>query len=113
MTPPRAADVGCQLKAQGLRASITQHAANVEGELKRFVAKYVAREIEKPYVVKARTIDVSGAIDKAVGNLAPRYGQSEELHLRPGRCARGRDPRARRACSTDETLADRRATKQA
>jgi hypothetical protein len=79
VTPPRAADVGCQLKAQGLRASITQHAANVEGELKRFVAKYVAREIEKPYVVKARTIDVSGAIDKAVGNLAPRYGQSEEL----------------------------------
>ena len=28
---------GCELKAQGLRASITQYAANVEGELKRFV----------------------------------------------------------------------------
>ena len=79
VTPPRAGDVGCELKAQGLRASITQHAANVEGELKRFVAKYVTREIEKPYVVKARTIDVSGAIDKAVGNLAPRYGASEEM----------------------------------
>ena len=79
VTPPRAGEVGCELKAQGLRASITQYAANVEGELKRFVSKYVTREIEKPYVVKARTIDVSGAIDKAVGNLAPRYGQTDEL----------------------------------
>ncbi len=77
--PPRASEVGCELKAQGLRATLTQHAANVEGELKRFVSKYVTRELEKPYVVKARTIDVSGAIDKAVKNLAPRYGEREEL----------------------------------
>ena len=48
VTPPRASDVGCRLKAQGLRASITQHAAHVEGELKRFVSTYVTREIEKP-----------------------------------------------------------------
>ena len=79
VTPPRASDVGCKLKAQGLRASITQHAANVEGELKRFVSKYVTREIEKPYVVKARTIDVSGAIDKAMQSLGPRPGRAEEL----------------------------------
>jgi hypothetical protein len=79
VTPPRPGEVECRLKAQGLRASITQHAANVEGELKRFVSKYVTREIEKPYVVEARTIDVSGAIDKAVGNLGPRYGPAEEL----------------------------------
>ncbi len=79
VTPPRANEVECRLKAQGLRASITQHAANVEGELKRFVSKYVTREIEKPYVVRARTIDVSGAIDKAVANLAPRYGPTDEL----------------------------------
>lgn len=77
--PPRASAVGCELKAQGLRATLTQHAANVEGELKRFVSKYVTRELEKPYVVKARTIDVSGAIDRAVKNLAPRYGETEEL----------------------------------
>ena len=35
----RPSEVGCELKAQGLRASITQHAANVEGELKRFVVE--------------------------------------------------------------------------
>ena len=77
--PPRPAQVGCELKAQGLRASITQHAANVEGELKRFVSKYVAREVEKPYVVKARTIDVSSAIDKAMQSLGPRPNETAEL----------------------------------
>jgi len=79
VTPPTANQVVCRLKAQGLRASITQHAANVEGELKRFVSKYVTRELEKPYVVNARTIDVSGAIDKAMQNLGPRPAQTEEL----------------------------------
>jgi hypothetical protein len=79
VSPPRPSEVGCRLQAQGLRASITQYAANVEGELKRFVSKYVTRELEKPYVVAARTIDVSGAIDKAMSTLGPRPGQAEEL----------------------------------
>jgi hypothetical protein len=79
VTPPRAGEVGCRLKAQGLRASITQHAANVEGELKRFVSKYVTRELEKSYVVNARTIDVSGAIDQAMRSLGPRPERTQEL----------------------------------
>ena len=65
------------LKAHGLRASITQHAANVEGELKRFVSTYVTRELDKPYVVAARTIDVSGAIDKAMATLGPRQPEPD------------------------------------
>jgi hypothetical protein len=77
--PPTPDQVVVRLKAKGLRASITQHAANVEGELKRFVAKYVGREIEKPYVKAARLIDVSGAIDKAVATLAPRPPRAEEM----------------------------------
>jgi hypothetical protein len=79
VTPPTASEVGCRLQAQGLRASITQYAANVEGELKRFVSKYVTRELEKSYVVNARTIDVSGAIDKAMSGLGPRPERTQEL----------------------------------
>ena len=79
VTPPRASEVGCELTAKGLRASITQHAANVEGELKRFVSKYVTRELEKPYVLKARTIDVSSAIDRAMQSLGPRPAETAEL----------------------------------
>ena len=79
VTPPRARDVGCKLRAHGVRASITQHAANVEGELKRFIAKYVAREIDKPYVKSARIIDVSGAIDAAMRTLGPKPAKAEDL----------------------------------
>lgn len=70
--PPSAREVTVQLKAKGLRASIVQHAADVEGELQRFVAKYVGKEIEKPTVQEARVIDVGAAIDRAAGALVPR-----------------------------------------
>lgn len=79
VTPPTAQQVVVRVQAQGVRASITKRAANVEGELQRFVASYVARELDKPYVVAARTIDVSGAIDKAITTLGPRAPQAEEM----------------------------------
>jgi hypothetical protein len=74
--PPRPGQVEVLLTAQGLRASITKYAADVEGELRRFVARYVARELDKDYVLAARLIDVSGAIDKAMTSLAPRSGET-------------------------------------
>jgi hypothetical protein len=70
--PPHAREVVVDLTAVGLRASITKYAADVGGELRRFVARYVARELEKDYVRAARTIDVTGAIDKAMTSLGPR-----------------------------------------
>lgn len=79
VAPPTAEQVICRLKAKGLRASITKRAAGVEGELTRFVAKYVARELDKPYVRAARLIDVSRAIDHAMGSLGPRADRAEEL----------------------------------
>lgn len=70
--PPRTSDVQVQVTAEGIRASIMQRVANVEGELRRFVAKYVARETSKPHIEAARLIDVSAAIDKAWGSIAPK-----------------------------------------
>lgn len=72
VTPPPPAEVVVRLKAQGLRASITSRAANVEGELRRFVAKYVARELGQPYVQQATVINVARAIDGAAAGLGPR-----------------------------------------
>lgn len=76
---PRPDEVEVRVKAQGVRASITKHAANVEGELRRFVASYVAREVDKPYVMAARVIDVSGAIDKAIATLGPRAPRAADM----------------------------------
>ena len=46
-----------------------QRLVGLEGELKRFVAKYVARELEKPHVQRARLIDVSKVIESAWASL--------------------------------------------
>lgn len=65
VTPPTAGQVVVRLQAQGLRAQLMQVAAGVEGELKRFVSKYVRKELGKPYLEEALTIDVATAIDRA------------------------------------------------
>ena len=67
--PPRASEVQVEVKASGLRASVLQRLVGLEGELKRFVAKYVDRELDKPHVQKARLIDVSRVIESAWASL--------------------------------------------
>ena len=79
VTPPDPAAVAVRLKARGLRASLTGRATNVEGELRRFVAKYVARELEQPYVEQATTIDVRAAIDKAAARITPQKEQPSPM----------------------------------
>ncbi|HJQ43083.1 MAG TPA: hypothetical protein VJ831_08360 [Jatrophihabitantaceae bacterium] len=71
--PPTRDDVEVAIHAQTMRASLLQTVGGIEGELRRFVAKYVAREIEKPHIRAARDIDVAariaGAWDRS-GNRA-------------------------------------------
>lgn len=69
--PPKSSEVQVQVQADGIRASIMQRVANVEGELRRFVARYVAREVTKPHIEAARVIDVSAAIDRAWATISP------------------------------------------
>ncbi|MCW2758272.1 MAG: hypothetical protein JWO46_2018 [Nocardioidaceae bacterium] len=69
--PPSADEVQVAVRAEGLRASIVKRVANIEGELRRFVARYVSRELAKPHVQDARLIDVGAMIDKAWDSLRP------------------------------------------
>ena len=71
VTPPHSSDVQVQVQAEGIRASIMQRVANIEGELRRFVARYVAREVSKPHIEAARMIDVAAAIDRAWATISP------------------------------------------
>jgi hypothetical protein len=75
VTPPRPREVGLSLRAQGLRASVLQRVAGVEGEVKRFVATYVAKEVDKPHIRKARVFDVGDQVDRAWASIAP-HGES-------------------------------------
>jgi len=67
--PPSPRDVLISLKAEGLRASMLNKVVGIEGELQRFVARYVSREVQKPSIAKVRVIDVAGAIDGAMKGL--------------------------------------------
>jgi hypothetical protein len=69
--PPRGEDVQVDLRGQGLRASVLQKVAGIDAEVRRFVARYVERELEKPHVLDARMIDVSRAIDRAWASISP------------------------------------------
>lgn len=60
--PPTRHNVEVDLRADGLRASALQAIAGVENELKRTVAKFVAKEIEKGR--DERIIDVERALSK-------------------------------------------------
>jgi hypothetical protein len=70
--PPTKDDVTVALRAQGLRATVVKYAANVDGELRRFIAKYVSRELDGPKIVAARVVDVGAAIERAAGSVIPR-----------------------------------------
>lgn len=76
--PPRDDEITVDLHASGLRASLLQRAAGIEGELRRFVAKYVARELEKPRIRQARLIDVAASIDSAWAGVGVRTRASVE-----------------------------------
>ncbi len=58
-------DVTVTVQAEGLRASVLQRVAGVDREIGRFVARYVARELDKPHIRAARDIDIAGRIDRA------------------------------------------------
>lgn len=72
IAPPTKEQVKVDLQAQGLRAQLLGAAAGVEGELKRFVARYVAKELAKPYLQEATVIDVGAAIERAAKGVGPR-----------------------------------------
>jgi hypothetical protein len=74
VTPPNPDQLKLDLAADGLRAGLLGRIANVDGELRRFVAKYVARELEKPHIAATREIDVGVSIDVAWAGMAPGRG---------------------------------------
>ena len=63
--PPTSRNVTVKLEAERIRSEVLSRVAGVEREIRRFVARYVAREIDKPRIRDARDIDVAARIDRA------------------------------------------------
>ena len=70
--PPRTEEMQVEIRARGMRSSVLQRVADVEGELRRFVAEYVIELLDKPHVLATRTIDVCGVMDGVWAVIAPK-----------------------------------------
>lgn len=55
---PRPSDIAVHVTSRSLRGEILRILAGVDGEIKRFVAAYVAEEIDSPASQQAKIIDV-------------------------------------------------------
>ena len=64
ITPPSGRDVEVKLSTQALRSSMLQRVAGIDREIARFVARYVATEIDKEHIKAARDIDVAARIEE-------------------------------------------------
>lgn len=62
---PHSSEVTVEVKADGRRAEWLRRIAGIDDELRRFVAKYVTRELDKPGIRRAREVDVVPLMDKA------------------------------------------------
>ena len=82
VTPPNPDELELDLAAEGIRAGLLKRIANIDGELRRFVAKYVARELEKPHIEATRIIDVGVSIDVAWAGMAPRRKSEDVVDAR-------------------------------
>lgn len=69
VVPPRAQDVIVGVASKNLRAEFIRAVGQVDAEIKRFIAKYVADEIEQPEVKQARVIDVAAELGRAFESL--------------------------------------------
>jgi hypothetical protein len=69
---PLPSQIRVKLHADGLRANLFNRVIGVDTELQRFVAKYVKREVTKPAIMEARTIDVLKAVEGAWRSVAPK-----------------------------------------
>jgi hypothetical protein len=61
--PPSRRNVDVHMQAEGLRASVLQLVAPIESEVRRSVSRYVAKQLTRPAIQKARVIDVGRVLD--------------------------------------------------
>lgn len=62
---PRASEIELTVRGEGFRAAVLGKVVDVEHELRSFIARYVRRELAKPYVVESCTWDVAALMDRA------------------------------------------------
>jgi hypothetical protein len=73
ITPPHPDDVTISVQSDNRRAAVLQKLTGLDGELRRFIVRFVDRELEKPHVRKAMRIDLVTLIDNAWEHIATQF----------------------------------------
>jgi len=73
ITPPHPDDVSINVQSDNRRAAMLQKLTGLDGELRRFIVRFVDRELEKPHVRKAMRIDLVTLIDNAWEHIAEQF----------------------------------------
>ncbi|HET6165428.1 MAG TPA: hypothetical protein VFE07_01260, partial [Marmoricola sp.] len=73
ITPPHPDDVVMTVESDTRRATVLQKLTGLDGELRRFIVRFVDRELEKPHVRKAMRIDLVTLIDNAWPHIAEQF----------------------------------------
>jgi hypothetical protein len=73
ITPPHPDDVVMTVESDTRRATVLQKLTGLDGELRRFIVRFVERELEKPHVRKAMRIDLVTLIDNAWEHIAAQF----------------------------------------
>jgi hypothetical protein len=61
---PRPSDITVHVSSKSIRGEVLRVVAGVDGEIRRFIAHYVATEIDSPQSQAAQVIDVAAQLDE-------------------------------------------------
>lgn len=73
VTPPHPDAVVMTIASDSRRAAVLQKLTGLDNELRRFIVRFVERELEKPHVVRAMRIDLVNLIDNAWEHIASQF----------------------------------------
>lgn len=73
VTTPSEDEVRIDLSSEQRRSTVLQKLAGLEGELRRFIVRFVERELGKPHIQRATRIHLDQVIDGAWEQIASQF----------------------------------------
>ncbi len=70
---PDESEVRLEVRSSTVRSAALQRMVGLDGELRRFILRFIARELDKPHVQKARRIPLVPLIDAAWPVIAAQF----------------------------------------
>jgi hypothetical protein len=70
---PREDELVVNIKSEARRSAVLQRMAGLDTELRRFLLRFVQKELDKPHVRKARRINIAEVIDGAWPEISAQF----------------------------------------